>query len=102
MIMSTLVSHDGNPTPQTAITPFRLSTPTAELVGRDYAGEGDPIVLLHGGPGVPDYLGPVASLHAPRHRVITFDQRGAGASKVRTRPANRFPVEEQWKQRWVS
>jgi proline iminopeptidase len=84
MIMSTLVSHDGDPTPQTAITPFRLHTPTAELVGHDYAGEGDPIVLLHGGPGVPDYLGPVASLLAPRHRVITFDQRGAGASKVRT------------------
>jgi proline iminopeptidase len=63
---------------------FRMRTPTAELVGHDYAGEGDPIVMLHGGPGVPDYLGAVAALLAPRHRVITFDQRGVGASVVRT------------------
>jgi proline iminopeptidase len=66
------------------VSSFHVFTPTAEIVGRDYAGAGDPIVLLHGGPGVPDYLGPVAALLAPRHRVITFDQRGVGASKVRT------------------
>ncbi len=30
MIMSTLVSHDGDPAPQTAVTPFRLHTPTAD------------------------------------------------------------------------
>jgi proline iminopeptidase len=84
MIMSTFVPHGGDQVPQTAVTPFRLRTPTAELVGRDYAGEGEPIVLLHGGPGVPDYLGPVAALLAPRHRVITFDQRGVVASVVRT------------------
>lgn len=40
--------------------------------------------MLHGGPGVPDYLGPVAALLAPRHCVIIFDQRGVGASVVRT------------------
>jgi proline iminopeptidase len=82
--MHTDVFANRDHAPQTTVTSFQLSTPTAELVGRDYAGEGDPIVLLHGGPGVPDYLGPVAARLAPRHRVITFDQRGVGASKVRT------------------
>ncbi len=82
--MSTFVPHGGDQVPQTAVRPFRLRTPTAELVGRDYAGEGEPIVFLHGGTGVPDYLGPVAALLAPRHRVITFDQRGVAASVVRT------------------
>jgi proline iminopeptidase len=84
MIMSTFVVHEGDPASQTAVTTFRLRTPTAELVGHEYAGEGDPIVMLHGGPGVPDYLGPVAALLTPHHRVITFDQRGVGASIVRT------------------
>lgn len=82
--MSTFVVHEGDPASQTAGTTFRLCTPTAELVGHEYAGEGDPIVMLHGGPGVPDYLGPVAARLSPRHRVITFDQRGVGASVVRT------------------
>src|SRR2546421_3910312 len=82
--MYTFVPHDGDHAHQTAVTPFRLCTPTAVLVGYDYAGEGDPIVMLHGGPGVPDYLGPVAALLAPRHRVITFNQRGVGASVVHT------------------
>jgi len=42
---------------------------------RDYL-----IVLLHGGPGVPDYLAPVAKLLATRYRVIRYDQRGTGRS----------------------
>jgi proline iminopeptidase len=82
--MSTDVFANRDRTAQTTVTSFHVSTPTAEIVGRDYAGESDPILLLHGGPGVPEYLGPVAALLAPRHRVITFDQRGVGASKVRT------------------
>jgi proline iminopeptidase len=40
----------------------------------------DTIVLLHGGPGVPDYLEEVAATLAGRHRVIRFDQRGTGKS----------------------
>lgn len=84
MSISTFVPHDGDHAHRTAVTPFRLRTPTAELVGHDYAGEGDPVVMLHGGPGVPDYLGPVAALLAPRHCVIIFDQRGVGASVLRT------------------
>jgi proline iminopeptidase len=40
----------------------------------------DLIVLLHGGPGVPDYLAPVAALLATKYRVIRYDQRGTGRS----------------------
>ena len=38
-----------------------------------------PVILLHGGPGVPDYLAEVAEILAPRHRVIRYDQRGTPA-----------------------
>jgi pimeloyl-ACP methyl ester carboxylesterase len=43
-------------------------------------GEHDTVLLLHGGPGVPDYLEPVARMLAPRHRAARFDQRGVGKS----------------------
>ncbi|HKW21995.1 MAG TPA: alpha/beta hydrolase [Ktedonobacterales bacterium] len=82
--MSTDVYANRDRSAQATVTSFHVSTPTSDLVGREYAGEGQPIVLLHGGPGVPDYLEPVAALLAPRHRVITFDQRGVGASSVRS------------------
>lgn len=57
-----------------------VRAPTACLVVRDYAGGGEPVLLLHGGPGCPDYLGPVAKLLLPYHRVLTFDQRGVSSS----------------------
>jgi proline iminopeptidase len=41
---------------------------------------GDTILLLHGGPGVPDYLAEVSAILATKHRVIRFDQRGTGQS----------------------
>ncbi len=41
---------------------------------------GDTILLLHGGPGVPDYLADVSAIFATKHRVIRFDQRGTGRS----------------------
>jgi proline iminopeptidase len=44
------------------------------------ASRADPVVLLHGGPGVPDYLADVAGLLAPSHQVIRYDQRGTGRS----------------------
>ena len=45
--------------------------------------EGAPIVLLHGGPGAHhDYLYPQMLVLARSHRVITYDQRGGGRSRV--------------------
>jgi len=52
----------------------------ARLAVYEDGSERDAIVLLHGGPGVPDYLGDVAALLAKKHRVIRFDQRGTGQS----------------------
>jgi proline iminopeptidase len=40
-----------------------------------------PVVLLHGGPGLPDYLGPVATLIEDLTVVHRYDQRGVGDSR---------------------
>jgi proline iminopeptidase len=39
-----------------------------------------PVVLLHGGPGLWDYLAPVARMLEPLTTVHRFDQRGCGGS----------------------
>jgi pimeloyl-ACP methyl ester carboxylesterase len=39
-----------------------------------------PVVLVHGGPGVPDYLSPVADLVDDLCLVHRYDQRGTGGS----------------------
>lgn len=44
------------------------------------SGSGPPVVLLHGGPGMWDYLGPVAGMIDERVTVHRYDQRGGGRS----------------------
>ncbi|MGW6062481.1 alpha/beta fold hydrolase [Streptomyces sp. NPDC055189] len=39
-----------------------------------------PVVMLHGGPGLPDYLGDVAPMIADLAPVYRYDQRGTGNS----------------------
>ncbi|WP_431975408.1 alpha/beta fold hydrolase [Micromonospora haikouensis] len=39
-----------------------------------------PLVMLHGGPGIRDYLAPVAGIVDDRYRVHRYDQRGTGGS----------------------
>ncbi len=39
------------------------------------------IMLLHGGPGVPDKMLEVVDLLKNKYRVITFEQRGVGLSE---------------------
>lgn len=67
-----------------------MSAPT-ELVAVDEEGRlqtwtsgtttvGPPVVLLHGGPGLWDYLEPVADLLGDRTLVHRYDQRGCGGS----------------------
>ena len=46
-------------------------------------GDGAPLVLCHGGPGLWDYLGDVAALLARVARVTRWDQRGGGRSDIR-------------------
>jgi proline iminopeptidase len=43
-------------------------------------GSGRPVVLCHGGPGLWDYLAPLARLAGPGYRVHRYDQRGCGRS----------------------
>ncbi len=43
-------------------------------------GSGRPVVLCHGGPGLWDYLAPLARLARPGYRVHRYDQRGCGRS----------------------
>jgi pimeloyl-ACP methyl ester carboxylesterase len=64
----------------TAAEEVRVHTPTSELAVFVHDGEHETVLLLHGGPGVPDYLEPVASLLAPGRRAARFDQRGVGKS----------------------
>jgi pimeloyl-ACP methyl ester carboxylesterase len=39
-----------------------------------------PLVMVHGGPGIPDYLGPVAGIVEDLCLVHRYDQRGTGRS----------------------
>jgi len=52
-----------------------VDAPSARLAVFVTGGTKDPIILLHGGPGVPDYLGAVADILAGQHQVIRYDQR---------------------------
>lgn len=56
-----------------------VETRGARLLVRSRPGSGEPVLLLHGGPGCPDYLQPVADL-LDGHPTVSFDQRGVGRS----------------------
>jgi proline iminopeptidase len=47
------------------------------------SGDGEPVVLCHGGPGLWDMFAAAASVLARRMRVIRWDQRGCGRSERR-------------------
>jgi proline iminopeptidase len=49
----------------------------------EQAGDGVPMVLAHGGPGLWDYLEELSGALDPRARVIRYDQRGCGRSDRR-------------------
>ncbi|MEV6924091.1 alpha/beta hydrolase [Dactylosporangium sp. NPDC051485] len=44
-------------------------------------GDGDPLVLCHGGPGLWDYFDDVAELLRGTARIVRWDQRGCGRSE---------------------
>jgi proline iminopeptidase len=39
------------------------------------------VILLHGGPGVPDAMTPIAQALSAKYQVVNFEQRGTGDSK---------------------
>jgi proline iminopeptidase len=49
----------------------------------EQAGDGVPMVLAHGGPGLWDYLDELSGMLEPRFRVVRYDQRGGGRSDRR-------------------
>jgi pimeloyl-ACP methyl ester carboxylesterase len=61
-------------------TPFRAATTSGYLVGWT-AGDGPPVLALHGGPGLTfTYLDPAVEEVAAEFRVATFQQRGLAPS----------------------
>lgn len=63
----------------TTKTTRHVSVPNATLWSVR-TGSGPPLVLLHGGPGMPDYLAPVAAMVEDVATVHRYDQRGVGRS----------------------
>jgi pimeloyl-ACP methyl ester carboxylesterase len=55
------------------------------------SGTGPPVVCLHGGPGLWDYLAPLAALLDDTFTVARFDQRGCGRSTADGGP---FTIEQ--------
>jgi proline iminopeptidase len=55
------------------------------------SGTGPPVVFLHGGPGLWDYLAPLAALLDDTFTVVRFDQRGCGRSTADGGP---FTIEQ--------
>ena len=54
------------------------------LLRGSLTGSGDPLLLLHGGPGLSgDYLQPVVDELADGYRVATYQQRGLAPSTAR-------------------
>ncbi|MFF0087080.1 alpha/beta fold hydrolase [Streptomyces canus] len=47
----------------------------------DRRGGGECLVLCHGGPGLADYLEPLATMLEDRFRVVRWNQRGSGRSQ---------------------
>jgi proline iminopeptidase len=61
-----------------------LQSGNATLAVRFYANPGrETVILLHGGPGVPDEMTEVRETLWPSLQVITFDQRGTGIKPCR-------------------
>lgn len=77
------VTAAAQPTAQGHALPEPLQVTTSggvTLAVSRYAGDGVPVVLLHGGPGFGDYMAPVAEMLSPPRLVISYDQRGCGKS----------------------
>ena len=67
----------------TSMDKFFVEAPGALLAVQQSREDGEPLLLLHGGPGVPDYMQTTTGPILPELRCISFDQRGVGESACR-------------------
>jgi pimeloyl-ACP methyl ester carboxylesterase len=58
---------------------FRTPVPRGSITGW-LAGDGPPVLILHGGPGLSDYTAPLAAELEDAFRVIRYQQRGLAPS----------------------
>jgi pimeloyl-ACP methyl ester carboxylesterase len=58
---------------------FRIPVPGGSITGW-LAGDGQPVLVLHGGPGLSDYTGPLAAELTDAFAVIRYQQRGLAPS----------------------
>ena len=59
---------------------FTVEAVGAALAVRESRADGEPLLLLHGGPGMPDGMQTSIAPLLPELRNISFDQRGTGGS----------------------
>ena len=59
---------------------FSVESPGAVLSVQQSRDDAEPLLLVHGGPGVPDYMQASTAPMLPEFRCISFDQRGVGES----------------------
>jgi proline iminopeptidase len=59
---------------------FTVEARGARLAVRESSPAGPPLLLIHGGPGVPDSMQTTIAPMLPGMRAISFDQRGVGGS----------------------
>jgi pimeloyl-ACP methyl ester carboxylesterase len=62
--------------------PFEFETPDGARIAGHIAGVGAPALVLHGGPGVSDYMGPCAAELVPLFTLIRYTQRGVEPSSA--------------------
>src|ERR1700712_4585985 len=60
--------------------PGKIALSDGAMLWVAVSGSGPPVVLCHGGPGLWDYLEPLAALIEDQFTVVRFDQRGCGRS----------------------
>jgi pimeloyl-ACP methyl ester carboxylesterase len=58
---------------------FRVAVPGGSITGW-LAGDGQPVLVLHGGPGLSDYTAPLAAELTDAFAVIRYQQRGVAPS----------------------
>jgi len=88
--LATPAAQQQTPAPRPGVdsSPTEIITTDGTRLHYRVDGDGRPLVILHGGPGLSSsYLAPDLVSLSDRYRLIFYDQRGSGRSTVVTDPA---------------